>query len=93
MTDMTDMMEVTSMKNVASEMTAAFSGDEPVKLFARVQIPRFAVVLMRVSSIIMRSNLNLAAAVLLGLGTIVPAARVERTPPQQKSPRRKPTPP
>jgi hypothetical protein len=71
MTDMTDMMEVTSMKNVASEMTAAFSGDEPVKLFAKVQIPSFAVVLMRVSSIIMRSNLNLAAAVLLGLGTIV----------------------
>jgi ketosteroid isomerase-like protein len=71
MTDMTDMMEVTSMKNVASEMTAAFSGDEPVKLFARVQIPSFAVLLMRVSSIIMRSNLNLAAAVLLGLGTIV----------------------
>jgi uncharacterized protein len=72
MTDMTDMMGVTSMKNVASEMTAAFSGDETVKLFARVQISRFAVARMRVSSIIMRSHLNLAAAVLfLGLGTIV----------------------
>ena len=64
MTDMTDMMDVTSMKNVA------FSGDETVKLFARVQISRFVVVLMRVSSIIIRSHLNLAAAVLLGLGTI-----------------------
>jgi ketosteroid isomerase-like protein len=71
MTDMTDMMEVTSIRNVASEMSAAFSGDETVKPFGRAQISRFAVVLTRVSSIIMRNNLNLAAAVLLGLGTIV----------------------
>ena len=71
MTDLTDMMEVTSMRNVASEMSAAFSGDEMVKPFARVQISRFAAALTRVSSIIMRRHLNLAAAVLLGLGTIV----------------------
>jgi hypothetical protein len=42
MTDMTDMMDVTSMRNVASEMSAAFSGDETVKPFGRVQISRFA---------------------------------------------------
>jgi ketosteroid isomerase-like protein len=71
MTEMTGMMEVSSLTNVASEMTAAFSGDEMVKPFARVQISRFAAVLMRVSGSIMRRHLNLAAAVLLGLGTIV----------------------
>jgi ketosteroid isomerase-like protein len=70
MTDLTDMMEVTSMRNVASEMSAAFSGDEMVKPFARVQISRFAAALARVSSS-MRRHLNLVAAVLLGLGTIV----------------------
>ena len=71
MTDMTDMMEVTSIRNVASEMSAAFSGDETVKPFDRVHISRFAAMLMNVGSIIMRTRLNLAAAVLFGLGTIV----------------------
>jgi ketosteroid isomerase-like protein len=52
-------------------MSAAFSGDETIKPFGSVHIARFAVVLMRVSSIIIRSHLNLAAAVLFGLGTIV----------------------
>jgi uncharacterized protein len=69
-TDMTDMVEVTSIKNAASEMSAAFSGDETVKHFGRVHIPRLAAVLMRVSNLIMRRHLNLAAAVLFGLGTI-----------------------
>jgi ketosteroid isomerase-like protein len=69
MTDMPDMVEATSMKNVAGEMSAAFSGDETVK-HRRVHIPRLAAVLMRVSNFVMKSHLYLAAAVLFGLGTI-----------------------
>jgi ketosteroid isomerase-like protein len=57
--------------SVASKKTTAFSSNEMVKTFARRQILRFAAVLMRVSGSIMRRHLNLAAAVLLGLGTIV----------------------
>jgi uncharacterized protein len=70
MTDVPDTVEVTSMKNVAGEMSAAFSGDETVKHFGRVHIPRLAAMLMRVNNLIMRSHLNLAAAVLVGFGTI-----------------------
>jgi uncharacterized protein len=71
MTDTPDMVKVTSMKNVAAEMSAAFAGDEAVKHFDKVRIPKLAAVLIRVSNIIMRSHLGLAAAVLFGLGTIV----------------------
>ena len=71
MTDMTDIVQVISMTNIASSTSAAFFGDQTVKPFGSVHISRFAVVLMRVSSIIIRSHLNLAAAVLFGLGAIV----------------------
>jgi uncharacterized protein len=70
MTDMPDMVQVTSMQNVAGEMSAVFSGDEMVKQFGRVHIPRLAAVLTRVSNLIMRRHLNLAAAVFFGVGTI-----------------------
>jgi uncharacterized protein len=70
MTDMPDMVQVTSMKNVAGEMSAVFLGDETVKHSGRVHIPRLAAVLMRVSNLIMRSHLNLVAAVFFGVGTI-----------------------
>jgi hypothetical protein len=63
---MTDMVEVTSIKNAASEMSAAFSGDETVRHFGRAHIPRLHAVLMRVSNLFMRRHLNLAAAVLFG---------------------------
>lgn len=71
MTDKPDMVVVTSMKNGASKMSAACSGDEVVKQFGRVHISRLAGVPMRVGNIIMRSHLNLAAAVLFGFGTII----------------------
>ncbi len=67
MADMKDMMEV----NVASGMTAAFSDNEMVKPFSRGQISRFAIVLTRIGSGIVKSHLTLVAAVILGLGTIV----------------------
>lgn len=70
MTDMPDMVEVTSMKNVAGEMSAA--GDETVKHFSRVHIPRLAPALMRASNLIVWRHLNLVVAVLFGLGTIAP---------------------
>lgn len=70
MTDTLDMVEVTSMKNVAGKMSAAFSGDEAVKHFDRVSIPKLGAVLMRVSNIITRSHLGLATATLFALGTI-----------------------
>jgi uncharacterized protein len=70
MTDMPDMVEVTSMKNVAGEMSAA--RDETVKHFGRVHIPRLAPALMSASNLIVRRHLNLAVAVLFGLGTIAP---------------------
>ena len=63
----TDMTEV----SVASEKTAAFSGNEIVKPFARLQISRVATVLTRVGSSIMQRHPTLIAAVLLGLGTII----------------------
>jgi uncharacterized protein len=62
MTDMTDMVQVTSMRNIASGMSAEFFGDQTVKPFGRVRVWRLAAV--------MRRHLNLAAAVLFGLGTI-----------------------
>jgi ketosteroid isomerase-like protein len=58
MTDMMDMVQVISIRNIASGMRAAFSGDHKAKPFGRG--------LMRV----IRSQLNLAAAVLVALGTI-----------------------
>jgi uncharacterized protein len=70
MTKMTDALEITSTRNVASGMTTAFSGGM-VKSFGRVQTSRFAAVLVRLSRAVMRSHLKLAAAVLLTLGTIV----------------------
>jgi uncharacterized protein len=70
MTDRPNTVEVTSMKDAAGEISAAFSGDETVNRFSRVHTPGLAAALMRVSNLIMRSHLNLAAAVLFGLGTI-----------------------
>jgi ketosteroid isomerase-like protein len=70
MTHMPDTVAVTSTKNVAGEMSAVFSGDETVKHFGRVRIPRLTAVRVGLSNIIMRSRRNLAAAVLFGLGTI-----------------------
>jgi ketosteroid isomerase-like protein len=70
MTEMTDIVEVASMRNVTGGMSAAFSGDQTVKPFGRVHIARFAAVLTRVGSTIIRRHLNLAAAVLFGVGTI-----------------------
>jgi len=67
---MPNTVEVTSMKNVTGEISAAFSGEETVTHFGRVHIPRLAAALTRVSNLIVRSHLNLAAAVLFGLGTI-----------------------
>jgi ketosteroid isomerase-like protein len=77
MADMKDMMEV----NVASGMTAAFSDNEMVKPFSRVQISRFAVVLTRIGSSIMSNRLTLVAAVVLGLGTIVSGSPSRADPP------------
>ena len=70
MTEMTDIVQVTSVRNIASGMSAAFCGDQTVKPFGRVHVPRFAAVLMGIGSIVMRRRVNLAAAVLIGLGTI-----------------------
>ena len=42
MVDITDMVQVTSMRNIASGMSAAFSGGETVKSFGRVRFSRFA---------------------------------------------------
>jgi ketosteroid isomerase-like protein len=70
-TTRTNMMKISSTKNSESEMTAAFLGDEMVKPAATVEIWRFAAALTRVNSSIIRGHLNLAAAVLLGLGTIL----------------------
>ena len=67
---MTDMVQVASMRNIAGGMSAAFCGDQTVKPFGRVHVPRFAAVLMGLGSIVMRRRVNLAAAVLFGLGTI-----------------------
>jgi uncharacterized protein len=71
MVAMTNKMEVTPMRNAASEMSAALSGEEAANPFGRGHMSTFAAALMRVSSIIRRSHLNLAAAVLFGLATIV----------------------
>ncbi len=65
------MMELSSMRNAASEMTAAFSGDEMAKPFAGVKISMFAAVFMRARSSIMRRCLSLTAAICLGLGMII----------------------
>jgi ketosteroid isomerase-like protein len=70
MTDRPNTVEVTSMKDAAGEISAAFSGDETVNHFSRVHTAGLAAALMRVSNLITRSHLNLAAAVLFGLGTI-----------------------
>jgi uncharacterized protein len=71
MTDMPDMVDITSMKDVTSKMSAAYSTGDAVKHFGRMHISSLVAALMRVGNIIMRSHLNLAAAVLFGLGTIV----------------------
>jgi uncharacterized protein len=71
MADLKDMVELTSMRNIVSEMSTACVSDDAVKHFGRMHISRLAAVLMRVSSIIKRSRPSLAAAVLFGLGTIV----------------------
>ena len=70
MTDMPDVLKVTSMQNVAGDRPDAFAGGEALKHFDRAHVPKLAAVLMRVSDLIMRSHLGLAAAVLFGLGTI-----------------------
>jgi len=71
MTNMPDVVAVTSMKNVASKMSAACPGDKVVQQFGRVHSSRLDGVPMRVGSIIMGGHLHLAAAVLFGFGTII----------------------
>jgi ketosteroid isomerase-like protein len=70
MTKITDTLEIPSTRNVASGMTAAFSGST-INSFGRVQISRFAAVLMSLSRAVRRSHLKVAATALLTLWTIV----------------------
>jgi len=68
---MTEMMNITAMKDVASQMSAACSGSGAEKYFGRAHILTLAVMLLRVGNIVMRGRLNCAAAALFCLGTIV----------------------
>jgi uncharacterized protein len=70
MTKVPDTLEIPSTRNVASGMPTAFLGGI-IKSFGRDQISRFGTVLMRLSRAVTRSQLKLAAALLLVFGTIV----------------------
>ena len=69
MTDMPAIVDIGSMEDVASTMSSADSGGKAVKHVSRVHISRLAALLMRAGKIITTSHLNVAAAVLCGLGT------------------------
>jgi len=68
---MIDMMNITSMRDVASRMSAPYPGSGAARHFGRVPISTLAAMLMRAGNIVTRGHLNFAAAVVLCLGASV----------------------